>query len=113
LTNKILARRHIDLPTVGRACRGRLAKAVTVHAVGGKTVSSSEGMVPDNTVYAPLNDTDVLTIPNSAPPGRIARRVAINEYVGWYSGESEEAVKLRVAHGLSMGSSTHRPPASK
>jgi hypothetical protein len=47
--------------------RGPLVKAVTVHTVGGKTVSSSEGMVPDNTVYVPLNDTDVLTI--SSPSG--------------------------------------------
>jgi hypothetical protein len=30
--------------------RGPLVKAVTVHAVGGKTVSSGEGMVPDNTL---------------------------------------------------------------
>jgi hypothetical protein len=47
--------------------RGPLVKAVTVHTVGKKTVSSSEGMVPDNTVYVPLNDTDVLTI--SSPSG--------------------------------------------
>jgi hypothetical protein len=39
-----------------------LVKAVTVHTVDGKTVSESEGMVPDNTVYVPLNETDVLTI---------------------------------------------------
>ena len=42
--------------------RGPLVKAVTVHTVDGKTVSESEGMVPDNTVYVPLNETDVLTI---------------------------------------------------
>jgi hypothetical protein len=47
--------------------RGPLVKALTVHAVDGKTVSSSEGMVPDNTVYVPLNETDVLTI--SSPSG--------------------------------------------
>jgi hypothetical protein len=47
--------------------RGPLVKAVTVHTVGKKTVSRSEGMVPDNTVYVPLNDTDVLTI--SSPSG--------------------------------------------
>ena len=29
---------------------------------GGKIVSRSEGMVPDNTTYVPLNETDVLTI---------------------------------------------------
>jgi hypothetical protein len=70
-----LAHRHVqsDSETVitagGKPAirRGPLAKAVTVHTVGGKTVSSSEGMVPDNTVYAPLNDTDVLTI--SSPSG--------------------------------------------
>jgi hypothetical protein len=37
---------------------------VTVHTIGGKTVSSSQGMVPDNTVFVPLNATDVLTISN-------------------------------------------------
>lgn len=47
--------------------RGPLVKAVTVHTVDGKTVSSSESMVPDNTVYVPLNETDVLTI--SSPSG--------------------------------------------
>jgi len=47
--------------------RGPLAKTVTVHTVGGKTVSSKEGMAPDNTVYVPLRETDVLTI--SSPSG--------------------------------------------
>ena len=42
--------------------RGPLVKAVTVHTVDGKTVSESEGMVPDNSVYVPLDETDVLTI---------------------------------------------------
>jgi hypothetical protein len=45
--------------------RGPLAKAVTVHTVGGNTVSNGEGMVPDNTVYVPLNKTDVLTTPRT------------------------------------------------
>lgn len=44
--------------------RGPLVKAVTVHPVGGTTISSSEGMVPNNTVYVPLNEIDVLTISN-------------------------------------------------
>jgi hypothetical protein len=47
--------------------RGPLVKAVTVQTVNEKTVSSSEGMVPDNTVYVPLNETDVLMI--SSPSG--------------------------------------------
>jgi hypothetical protein len=42
--------------------RGPSVKAVTVHTAGRKTVSDSEGMVPDNTVYVALNETDVLTI---------------------------------------------------
>jgi hypothetical protein len=49
--------------------RGPLAKAVTVHTVDGKPVSSSEGMVADTTVYVPLNATDVLTI--SLPSGSV------------------------------------------
>jgi hypothetical protein len=57
--------------------RGPLVKAVTSHSVNGKTVSSSEGMVPDNTVYVPLNETDVLTIssPSGSALGEIYRRV--------------------------------------
>jgi hypothetical protein len=47
--------------------RGPLVKAMTVHTINGKTGSSSERMVPDNTVYVPLNETDVLTI--SSPSG--------------------------------------------
>jgi hypothetical protein len=57
--------------------RGPLVKAVTADSVNGKTVSSSEGMVPDNTVYVPLNETDVLTIssPSGSALGEICRRV--------------------------------------
>jgi hypothetical protein len=47
--------------------RGPLVNAVTVHTEGGKTVSRSEGMVPDDTLYVPLNSTDVLTV--SSPSG--------------------------------------------
>lgn len=47
--------------------RGPLVKAIAVHTVGGNPVTSIEGIVPDNTVYVPLNDTDVLTI--SSPSG--------------------------------------------
>jgi hypothetical protein len=70
-----LAQRHIqpDSETVitvgGKPAirRGPLVRAVTVHTAGGKTISSSEGMAADNTVYVPLNETDVLTI--SSPSG--------------------------------------------
>jgi hypothetical protein len=57
--------------------RGPLVKAVTVHTVNGKTVSSSQGMVPDNTVYVALNETDVLTIsiPSGSALGEICSRV--------------------------------------
>ena|ERR1700720_3787978 len=44
--------------------RGPLTKAVTVTTVGGKTISSHEGMAPENTIFVPLNGTDVLTISN-------------------------------------------------
>jgi len=44
--------------------RGPLVKAVTLHTQDGKTVSRSEGMVPDDTVFVPLNGTDVLTVSN-------------------------------------------------
>jgi hypothetical protein len=54
-----------------------LVKAVTVHTVDGKTVSESEGMVPHNTVYVPLNKTDVLTIssPSSSAPSETYAKV--------------------------------------
>jgi hypothetical protein len=57
--------------------RGPLVKAVTAHTVNGKTVSGSEGMVPDNTVYVALNETDVLTIssPSGSALSEICRRV--------------------------------------
>jgi len=59
--------------------RGPLVKAVTVHNVDGKTVSESEGMVPDNTVYVPLNETDVLTIssPSSSALSEIFAKVLL------------------------------------
>jgi hypothetical protein len=41
---------------------GPLFKAATVQPIRGKTVSASKGTESANTVYVPLNDTDVLTI---------------------------------------------------
>jgi hypothetical protein len=57
--------------------RGPLVKAVTVHTANGKTVSSSEGMVTDNTVYVLLNETDVLSIasPSGSALSEICSRV--------------------------------------
>ena len=47
--------------------RGPLVKGIAVQTVGGKTVTSSEAVIPGYTVYVPLNKTDMLTI--SIPPG--------------------------------------------